>query len=153
MENNVFEKFNEMFDLAGLQSDIANAASNTGEFVEVPKGDYEVKVVKIELGATKDTSKNPNMPMAKIWYEILAGEYKGQKIFQNQMLTSGFGIHKMNELLTSFETGITVVFENFAQYAELFAQIFDAIDGKAEYQLHYAENNKGFATYDIIQRF
>lgn len=153
MGENVFEKFNEMFDLAGLQNDIANASANTGDFVEVPKGDYEVKVVKIELGETKETSKNPHMPMAKIWYEILAGEYKGQKIFQNQMLTSGFGIHKMNELLISLESGVTIQFENFIQYADLFTQVFDAIDGKAEYQLHYAENNKGFATYDIVQRY
>lgn len=150
---NVFEKFNEMFDLAGLQNDIESASANTGEFVEVPKGDYEVKVVKIELGVTGEKSKTPGMPMAKIWYEVLAGEYKGQKIFQNQMLTSGFGIHKMNELLTSLESGISIQFENFVQYANLFGQVFDAIDGKAEYQLHYAENNKGFATYDIVQKF
>lgn len=153
MENNVFEKFNEMFDLAGLQNDIASASSNTGDFVEVPKGDYEVKVVKLEIGETGEKSKNPGMPMAKIWYEVLAGDFKGQKIFQNQMLTSGFGIHKMNELLTSLESGITIQFENFIQYAELFAQVFDAVDGKGEYQLHYGENNKGFATYDIVQRY
>lgn len=153
MGENVFEKFNEMFDLSGLQKDIADAASNTGDFVEVPYGDYEVKVVKIELGETKETAKNPHMPMAKIWYEVLAGDFKGQKIFQNQMLTSGFGIHKMNELLNSLETEIPIQFENFTQYAELFAQVFDAIDGKAEYQLHYDQNNKGFATYEIVQRF
>lgn len=153
MENNVFEKFNEVFDLAGLQSDIATAASNTGDFVEVPKGDYEVKIVKIEMGLTKETSKNPNMPMAKVWFEIIAGEYKGQKIFMNQVLTSGFGIHNMNKFLDSLETGITVQFENFVQYAELFEQIFNEVDGKAEYQLNYGENNKGFATYTIVKRF
>lgn len=157
MGENVYERFNEMFGgaagLAGLKNDIEAASANTGDFVEVPKGDYEVKVVKIELGESGEKSKNPGMPMAKIWYEILAGEYKGQKIFQNQMLTSGFGIHKMNELLISLESGVTIQFENFIQYAELFAQVFDAIDGKAEYQLHYAENNKGFATYDIVQRY
>ena len=152
MDNNVFEKFNSMVDLAGLKADIAAAESNTGEFVEVPKGDYEVKVVKIEMGLTKETSKNPNMPMAKVWFEIIAGDFKGQKIFMNQVLTTGFGIHKMNELLNSLETGITVQFENYTQYAELFAQIFDAVDGKAEYQLCYGER-KGFGTYDIVKRF
>jgi hypothetical protein len=153
MNNEMFAKFDEMFDLAGLQKDVEEASSNSGEFVEVPKGDYEVKITKIELGATGEKSKTPGMPMAKIWYEILAGDFKGQKIFQNQMLTSGFGIHMMNELLNSLETDITVQFENFEQYAELFAQIFDAVDGKAEYQLCYGENNKGFATYTIIQKF
>lgn len=147
MGENVFEKFNEMFDLAGLQNDIANASTNTGDFVEVPKGDYEVKIVKLELGESKK-----ELPMGKVWFEIIAGDFKGQKIFMNQMLTTGFGIHKMNEFLNSLETGITVQFENFPQYAELFAQIFDAIDGKAEYQLCYGEH-KGFGTYDIVQRY
>ena len=153
MGENIFEKFNSMIDVEGLKKDVEEAANNSGDFVEVPHGDYEVKVVKIELGETGEKSKNPGMPMAKVWYEIIAGDYKGQKIFQNQMLTTGFGIHKMNELLNSLETGIPVVFENFTQYADLFKQIFDAVDGKAEFALAYSENNKGYATYNITQRF
>ena len=153
MGENIFEKFNSMVNLEGLKSDIAAAAESSGDFVEVPKGDYEVKVTKIELGETGEKSKNPGMPMAKVWFDILAGEYKGQKIFMNQMLTSGFGIHKMNEFLNSLETGIAVQFENFTQYADLFKQIFDAVDGKAEFQLAYTENNKGYSVYTIVQRF
>lgn len=156
MGENIFEKFNNLFGaegLVGLKQDIDAASSNTGDFVEVPKGDYEVKVVKIELGETGEKSKTPGMPMAKVWFEVLAGEYKGQKIFMNQMLTTGFGIHKMNEFLASLETGVTVVFENFQQYADLFAQIFAEVDGKAEFQLSYSENNKGYSTYTIVQRF
>lgn len=153
MGETLFAKFNEMFGgaegLKDLAKDVESAASNTGDFVEVPKGDYEVKVSKIELGAAKTSGA----PMAKVWFDIVAGDFKGQKIFMNQMLTSGFGIHKMNEFLTSLETGISVVFENFEQYADLFAQIFTEVDGKAEYQLSYGENNKGFATYTIVQRF
>ena len=153
MGENIFEKFNSMIDVEGLKKDVEEAANNSDDFVEVPHGDYEVKVVKIELGETGEKSKTPGMPMAKVWYEIIAGDYKGQKIFQNQMLTTGFGIHKMNELLNSLETGIPVVFENFTQYNDLFKQIFDAVDGKAEFALAYGENNKGYATYTIIQRF
>ena len=153
MGENIFEKFNNMIDVEGLKKDVEEAANNSGDFVEVPHGDYEVKVTKIELGETGEKSKNPGMPMAKVWYEIIAGDYKGQKIFQNQMLTTGFGIHKMNELLNSLETGIPVVFENFTQYNDLFKQIFDAVDGKAEFALAYGENNKGYATYTITQRF
>ena len=153
MAENVFEKFNAMFDVEGLKQDVDSAAVKGGDFVEVPKGDYEVKVVKIELGETGEKSKNPGMPMAKVWFEILAGEFKGQKIFMNQMLTSGFGIHKMNEFLMSLETGVPVVFENFTQYADLFKQIFDAVDGTSEYQLAYGENNKGYSTYTIVQKF
>ena len=153
MGENIFDKFNSMIDVEGLKQDVEKAAESSGDFVDVPKGDYEVKVTKIELGETGERSKTPGMPMAKVWFEVLAGEFKGQKIFMNQMLTSGFGIHKMNEFLSSLETGIIVQFENFAQYADLFKQIFDAVDGKSEYQLAYGENNKGYSTYTIVQKF
>lgn len=148
MGENIFAKFNEMVDVEGLKADTEKAAANTGEFVEVPVGDYEVKVSKIEL-----TESKKGLPMAKVWFTILAGEFANQKIFMNQLLTSGFGIHKMNELLNSLETGIPVVFENFEQYADLFKQIFDAVDGKAEFQLAYGQNAKGYSTYTIVQRF
>jgi hypothetical protein len=151
--SDIFEKFNSMMDIEGLKEDVAKAGENTGDFVEVPFGDYEVKITKIELGETGEKSKTPGMPMAKVWFDILAGDFKGQKIFMNQMLTSGFGIHKMNEFLLSLETGVTVQFENFQQYADLFAQIFAEVDGKAEFQLSYAQNNKGYSTYNIVQRF
>ena len=155
MGENIFEKFNSMIDVAGLKQDVASAASSTGDFVEVPHGDYEVKVVKIELGQTGERSKTPGMPMAKVWFDILTGEYKGQKIFMNQMLTSGFGVHKMNEFLTSLETGIPVTFENFTQYADLFERIFAEVDGKAEYQLSYTANpkNEKFSEFKIVQKF
>lgn len=157
MGENIFAKFNEMFGgevgLKDLQNDIANAASSNTEFVEVPKGDYEVKIVKLELGETGENAKNPGMPKVSVWFEILAGEFKGQKIFMNQMLTSAFGFHKMNKFLTSLETGILVEFENFGQYNDLLNQVFNEVDGKAEYQLSYGENNKGFSTYTIVQRF
>ena len=153
MGENIFAKFNDMFDIAGLKADIASAATNSGDFKEVPKGDYEVKIVKLEIGETGEKSKTPGMPMAKVWFDIIAGEYKGQKIFMNQMLTSAFGFHKMNEFLTSLATNVPVSFENFEQYADLFTEIFNEIDGKAEYQLSYGENNKGYSTYTIVQRF
>lgn len=154
MGENIFDKFNAMMDIDGLKQDVEQAASNSGgDFVEVPHGEYEVKVTKIELGETGANAKNPGMPMAKVWFDIVAGEYANQKIFMNQMLTSGFGIHKMNEFLNSLETGIPVVFENFNQYNELFNQIFNEVDGKAEYALAYGENKKGYSTYTITQRF
>lgn len=153
MSENMFDKFNSMIDVEGLKKDVESAASSSGDFVDVPKGDYEVKIVKLELGETGEKSKNPGMPMAKIWYEIVAGDYLGQKIFQNQMLTTGFGIHKMNELLDSFETGVPIVFENFTQYSELLETVFKELDGRAEFALAYGENNKGFPTFVITQRF
>lgn len=155
MGNEMFAKFAEMVDVDGLRKDVESVSTNTGDFVEVPHGDYEVKITKIELGATGEKSKTPGAPMAKVWFDILAGEYKGQKIFMNQMLTSAFGIHKMNEFLDSLISGIPVVFENFEQYDEVFKRIFAEVDGKAEYQLAYTANKKNpnFSEYTIVQRF
>lgn len=148
----IFDKLNASFDLAGLKEDEAKAGEGM-DFEDVPHGDYEVKVVKLELTLTKETAKNPNAPMVRVWFEVLTGEYKNQKIFMNQMIHKGFGLRKANDFLKSLESGITVVFEDFRQYAELLAQIFDAIDGNAEYHLKYEQNDKGFDVFTIVERF
>jgi hypothetical protein len=145
-----------MFDLSGLKTDIESAATKSGDFVEVPHGDYEVKISKIELGeVTNETSANYGMPKVSVWFTILAGEFKNQKIFMTQLVHKGFGIHKMNEFLTSLESGVPVLFENYVQYDNLLNEIFNAIDGTAEYQLSYIPNAKNpkFSEYVIVQRF
>ena len=101
MSNDIYERFNSMFDLQGLKADVEAASSN---------------VSKIELGQTGEKSKTPGMPMLKVWFDIIAGDFKGQKIFLNQILTTGFGIHKANQILKDMESGVDVVFENFDQY-------------------------------------
>lgn len=151
MDNNLFAKFNSMFDVEGLKADVEKSGAS-GDFEEIPKGNYEVKVKKLELGATSENAKNPNMPMGKVWYEIVAGDYKGQLIFQNQMLTNGFGIHMMNGLMISLESGLDIAFENFEQYAELMEKVAEAIKD-FEYQLEYGENKKGYSTFRIVQKF
>ena len=148
----MFEKFNSMIDLEGLKHDVEDAANGV-DFVDVPHGDYEVRVASMELGETSEKAKNPGMPMAKVRFQIVAGEYDGQSIFMNQMLHKGFGIHMFNQFMESLETGIPIEFENFEQYNALIEQVFDAVDGVCEYQLSYGENNKGFNTYDIVQKF
>ena len=153
MSNDIFAKFNSMIDTEGLKRDVEAAASNSGDFVEVPDGSYEVKVVKIELGETGEKSKNPGMPLGRVWFEILAGDFKGQKIFCNQSLTTGFGIHKFKELLIALDSGVDVVFEDFVQFADVMEQVFKAVDGVGEYELAYSHNNKGYAIYEIVQRF
>lgn len=146
----LFERFNSTFDIAGLQEDIANASN--GNYEEVPHGDYEVAVTKIELGETGPNSKTPGMPLAKVWFKIVAGDFKGQLIFMNQNLTSGRGIHMMNTFLESLESGIVVSFENFVQYANLMESVFKAVEND-EFQLAYGQNNKGYNTYNIVQKF
>ena len=43
-------------------------------------------------------------------------------------LTNGFAIHTANEFLRSLDTGITVEFKTFAQYADLISRIFARLE-------------------------
>lgn len=160
MGENIFAKFNEMFDVAGLQKDVEEASTNTGfEKKDVPFDDYEVKITKLELAACDYDGDYKGMPEAHVWFKIITGEYSGQILFMTKKLVSlknpnasGFMIHKFNEFLDSLESGIPVTFTDWEQYGELIESIFNAIDGRGEYQLSYFEN-KGYKDYMIVKRF
>lgn len=143
-----FSKFDKKVDLEGLKQDITEAEENGGcEFKEVPHGNYEVAITKLEL----DESKKGD-PMVKVWFKILEGEYKGSLIFMNQVITSGFQIHIVDEFLRSLETDIEVGFVSYADYAQLLMDIYEAVNGNYEYGLKYGEN-KGFNTFKITDVF
>lgn len=140
-----FSKYDKQVDLEGLKKDIEDSANN--DFKDVPHGNYEVAITKLELGESKK-----NDPMVKIWFKVVNGEYKGSLIFMNQVITRGFQIHIVDELLRSLETDIEVAFESYSQYSELLDEIFDTVDGNFEYGLKYGEN-KGFDTFEITDVF
>lgn len=158
MGENIFSKFNEMF--GDLAKDVAEASTSTVERKEVPYGDYEVKVTKLELGECTFEGEYYGMPEAHVWFKVIGdGEYAGQMLFMNKRLVSlknpsanGFIIRKFNDFLESLETGVDVVFENWEQYADMIKTMFNEIDGRAEYQLAYFDN-KGFKDYQIVKRF
>ena len=166
MSDNVFAKFNEMFNASEIAASVKEASENSGDFErkEVPFDNYEVRVTKLEIGEHTFDDEYKGMPEAHVWFRIINHpEYTGQTLFMNKRLISlnnpkanGFIIHNFNAFLETLESGITPVFEDFEQYAELVNQIFRAIDGRAEYQLNYYEaNNKGrtFKDYQIVKRF
>lgn len=140
-----FSKFDKQVDLEGLKKDIEDSANN--DFKEVPHGNYEVAITKLELAESKKGD-----PMVKIWFKVVNGEYKGSLIFMNQVITRGFQIHIVDELLRSLETDIEISFESYSQYNDLLLDIFEAIDGNYEYGLKYGEN-KGFDTFEITDVF
>lgn len=140
-----FSKFDKQVDLEGLKKDIEDSANN--DFKDVPHGNYEVAITKLELAESKKGD-----PMVKIWFKVVNGEYKGSLIFMNQVITRGFQIHIVDELLRSLETGIEISFESYSQYNDLLLDIFEAIDGNFEYGLKYGEN-KGFDTFEITEVF
>lgn len=142
-----YSKFDKAVDLDGLKNDVKSAEENNQEYAEVPHGQYEVKVGKMEL-----TESKKGDPMVSIWFKILAGEHKGQNIFMNQVVTKGFQIHIVDEILRAMDTDIAIQFESYSQYAKLLADVYEAVDGKLEFGLDYGEN-KGFNTFKITDVF
>lgn len=145
---NIWEKFDKAIDIEGLQKDVQEAAENGANFREVPHGQYEVRIEKLELVESKAGD-----PMVTVWFKVLAGEYKGCMIFMNQVITKGFQIHIMNEFLRSLDSGYDVEFRSYSQYGQLLMDIHEAIDGELEYLLKYSEGKKGFSNYEIVDVF
>lgn len=148
MAENIFDKWNKSVDLEGLRNDVENASNGKKEYVDVPVGTYEVKLVKGEVKATKNGD-----PMVSLWFKILDGEYKDQLIFFNQVILQGFQIHIVDDFLKSMDSGVDVHFEDYAQYNDMIMDVVEACDGKLEFGLEYGLNNKGFNTYKITDIF
>lgn len=146
MDASLFAKFNDSFDIEGLKHDAANAGKR--DRVDVPVGDYEVAIAKLELGESK-----AGLPQMKVWFKVLTGEYTGQFIFMNQNVSNGMQIRIANDFLKSLESGVDVDFEDFMQYGGMIESVYHAIDGQFEYQLAYGENDKGYKTFEIVQKF
>lgn len=146
---NIWDKFDNAIDTQGLAEDVKEAAENgTGSFKEVPHGDYEVEINKMELTASKKGD-----PMVSIWFKIVTGEYKGSMIFMNQVITQGFQIHICNELLRAMDTSLEIKFETYKQYGNLLMDMMEEIDGQLEYALKYGKGKKDFSTYEITEVF
>ena len=144
----MFEKWNSNVDLAGLQKDVKDAQDNNKEFEKVPHGEYEVKVDKMELKASKKGD-----PMVSIWFTILEGKYKKSKLFLNQVITQGFQIHIVNELLKSMKTDLVIEFVDYKQYADLLLDVAEFCDeNNLEFALKY-EDNKGYDKFTITEVF
>lgn len=145
-----FSKFDKAVNLDGLKEDVEKAKENGGgNFEEVPAGKYEVKIEKMEL-----TESKKGDPMVSIWFRILSGKFEKSMIFFNQVITQGFQIHIVNELLRSMDTGLEgIEFNSYSQYGQMLMDIHEAVDGRLEFGLKYGENNKGYKTYEITDVF
>ena len=157
MAQNIFEKWDSSIDLAGLQSDIEAAAENggDGDYKEVPHGTYEVAVKQMELKASKKGNA-----MVSIWFKIVSeGEYKGSLLFYNQVVTQGYQIYMVNNMLRKLteemDTPPVIEFKSYSQYANLLLDIFEEIADDFEYGLKYTANkkNKDFNDFAITDVF
>ena len=149
MAKNIFEQFDEVFG-KDYTKEINDLQANNGgnrEFEELQDGTYIVEVEQCELGKSK-----ADKPMAKIVFKVIDGEFKGRKLFYNQVVTEAFQFHNVNEMLRSLNSGVTVQYDGTRPYANLGTTMLDvheAIDGKLEYDLLYKTNAKGYKTFKI----
>ena len=147
----IFDKWNKAIDGEGLAKDVKEVEKNggTANYEEVPVGEYEVKIDKMEL---KESSKGD--PMFSSWFKIVEGDRKGSLIFMNQIITRDFQIHIVNEFLRSLGTEMVVEFDgNYEHYNNLIMDVMELIDGKSEFLLDYSENKKGFKQFKIKEIF
>lgn len=143
---NIWDKFDKEIDVVGLSKDVEAASANNVSYKEVPHGQYEVKIGKLELVESKSGN-----PMLSCWFKVVAGEYSGSTIFMNQVITQGFQIHIANEFLRSLDSGYDIEFKKYSQYNSLILDVHEAIYGKREYVLDYSEGKKGFNNYEIVE--
>lgn len=151
---NLFDKWDNSIDVEGLAKDVQEAAENgSGSYKKVEPGEYEVSIEKMEL---KASSKGD--PMVTIWFKVVSdGEYKGRLIFMNQVITRGFQINIVNELLMAMvaecEDAPEIEFKGYNQYKNLIMDIQELISDNFEYALKYGQNKKGFNTFKITEVF
>lgn len=148
----IFSKWDEVIDTEGLQKDVAEAAQNNGgNFEEVPHGTYEVAIEQMELKASKKGD-----PMVSIWFKIVSDNHKNQRIFFNQVVTRGFQIHIVNELMRKMVSEATdapeIEFKTYKQYSDLILDVFEITDG-FEYGLKYTKGKNDFNNYEITDVF
>lgn len=151
----------EMFgDLSTIEAEVADVSASNVERKEVPYGDYEVRVTKCAIEECPFEGDYQGKPQLAVWFKIINhDELAGQLLFATKRLWSpkgtratAFMIRNAVQLLDSLESGVEVKFDE--HFEETAKAVFDAIgDGKAEYQLAYHENDKGFKEYDIVQKF
>ena len=149
----IFAKWDEQIDTEGLAKDVAEASQNSsGNYEDVPHGSYEVAVKQMELKASKKGD-----PMVTIWFKVVDGPHKNGVIFFNQVITQGFQIHIVNELLRKMvsEAGRKapeIEFKNYKQYSDLILDVFEITDG-FEYGLKYTKGKNDFSNYEITDVF
>lgn len=143
----IFDKWDKSVDTEGLANDVAEAEKNggTGDYPEVPVGQYEIKIEKMEL---KESSKGD--PMFSAWFRIQSGEYENQLLFMNSVITQGFQIGNVNRFLRSLDAVEDVEFKNYAQYNNLIMDIMEVIDDEnLLFVVDYKKGKKDFPVYTI----
>lgn len=150
----IFDKWNSQVNGSALADEVRELDENSGQtdYKEVPYGEYEVKVEKMELKECQSDA-NKGLPMLSIQFRILEGEFKNSCIFMNQLVFKSYPLHVANEFLRSLDSGIEVEFDgNYARYNDLILDICENINNNGlEYLLDYSQTKKGYNQFKIVE--
>ena len=134
--------------------------SADGDFEEVPDGDYEVRISRMEFG----TSKNGN-PTAYVNFDIIAGDYDGDVIYHTFSFggkSPAFKLKKFVDFASTLKSGIDLSYSNFKdengdfdgeKLENAINEIFDIIGDKTEYAINKTTNKNGFRDIKVIEVF
>lgn len=149
-----FSAFDKQINLDQLKKDTEEIKKNggTGDFPEIPAGNYNAKVEKLELGATKD-----GRPMLRAMFRITEGDYKKHCLFFNRVL---FGTKNDANMIAGAMTWLEslepsedvgpIVFDGYSDLAELVMDIAEDISD-LEYEVEYDPDE--FNSVSIVQAF
>ena len=147
-------------DVNQIKNAYSQAKKNTYDNEPLPEGVYNVKVEKIELAETGPNSKTPGMPMGKIQFRILTGEFKKKCLFMNKVLVgydkegklNALGQKIFDEFLNSLEPTFDVAFsecDGYDDYADMLLDVAEDIEGLTyDIELTY---NGDFPNYEVLE--
>lgn len=150
----IFDKYADKInadDLKASQKEIQDNANGGGQREEVPVGNYEVKVDKLECKMSKS-----NNLMVSIWFRILKGKFEKSVIFYNGVFKEDWMRHRVAKILSDLlddgdrtaEINLILKSNNMQVINDFCMDIHEAIDGRLEYLLDYGLS-KGYNTYTI----
>ena len=144
-----FSKFDMNADaLEEIKKELATMTTDgDGKIEDVPVGEYEVTITKLELKESKS-----GRPMVAIWFKIVNGPYKGKMIFYNQVVEKAFQIHIIKQFFVPFNLQTPVTFETYAQFNDCLSLVKQELN-EVEFALDYTVNDKGYSAYNVTQVF
>ena len=154
-----FSNFDKQVNLNQLKKDAEEVKKNggTGDFPEVPAGNYNVKLEKLEIRPTGPKSKTPGAPMLSAMFRIVEGPHKKQCLFFNRTLYGtnndanmiGGALTWLESLEPSDEVG-PVVFESYSQLTELVLDIAEDVS-PLTYEVEYDPDE--FNPISVVEAF
>jgi hypothetical protein len=145
-----FSKFDNVINEEQLKQIDEAKKNNNSNNVELPKGDYTVKIEKMELGSTKD-----GRPMFKVMCRVIEGKYKKCCMFMNRVVYGTTNdanmIASVLGWLAKLETETKPEFKNYSQFAENILDIFEEVEGAVELDVLY--DSKAFNSITIKEVF